>query len=154
MGIFSRDPDQEARRAQRQAAEARRAAAEAFKASPAGRARAARRAGRQIFQVDLPLSTTQGRVVPMFAAFATTSEAIDGGSVIEAIEREGWRLENVGYIYRITGSVSRDKFMASGQQEAVHGEIVGIYLFRAFGEAPGVDDVEDVEEGRVTFDAR
>ena len=33
-------------------------------------------------------------------------------------------------------TVSRDKFLSSGQQEAVTGEIVGIYLFRiAVGDA-------------------
>jgi hypothetical protein len=33
----------------------------------------------------------------------------------------------------VISTVSRDKFFASGQQEAVTGEIVGIYLFRIVG---------------------
>lgn len=55
-------------------------------------------------------------------------------STLDAIERQGWKLEHAGYVFRVTGSESRDKFLASGQQEAVSGEIIGIYLFRASGD--------------------
>ncbi len=67
----------------------------------------------------------------MVGAFANSTKIEDYSGTIQAIEDEGWHLEHVGYIYRITGSESRDKFLASGQQEAVSGEIVGIYIFRA-----------------------
>jgi hypothetical protein len=67
----------------------------------------------------------------MVGAFANSSTTKDSSNVIQSIENEGWHLENVGYVYRITGSESRDKFLASGQQEAVSGEIIGIYIFRA-----------------------
>ncbi len=67
----------------------------------------------------------------MVGAFANSTRTQDYSNVIQSIEEEGWRLEHVGYVYRITGSQSRDKFIASGQQEAVSGEIVGIYLFRS-----------------------
>lgn len=52
------------------------------------------------------------------------------GSPIEQIESEGWTLANAGYVFQETGSVSRDKFLSSGQQEAVSGRILGIYIFR------------------------
>jgi hypothetical protein len=55
----------------------------------------------------------------------------DFSNEIEAIESEGWHLEHAGYVYRMTGSVSRDKLLSSGQQEAIHGEVLGIYIFRA-----------------------
>ena len=85
----------------------------------------------KIFQIDVPLSKTKGQTVAMVGAFADSTKTVDYSSSIQAIEEEGWRLEHVGYVYRITGSESRDKFLASGQQEAVSGEIVGIYIFRA-----------------------
>ncbi|QJR36774.1 hypothetical protein [Gemmatimonas groenlandica] len=97
--------------------------------TPPGRARLARAAGERVFQIDLPLSTTTAAVVPMVGAL-TNSTGANHGSTIDLIEREGWRLEHVGYVFRATGSESRDKFLASGQQEAISGEIIGIYLFR------------------------
>lgn len=84
-----------------------------------------------IYQIDMPLSQTTGRTVAMTGAYADSTKTKDYSNVIQSIEKEGWHLDHVGYVYRITGSVSRDKFLASGQQEAVSGEIVGIYIFRA-----------------------
>ena len=85
----------------------------------------------KIFQIDLPLSSTKARVEAMVGAYADSSDAKDYSNEIQSVEGEGWRLEHANYIYRITGSVSRDKFLASGQQEAVSGEIIGIYIFRS-----------------------
>ncbi|HLU91595.1 MAG TPA: hypothetical protein VKZ46_03330 [Pedomonas sp.] len=134
---------------------AKREAQERFAATPAGQARRARQSGRSIFQIDLSLSATRGAVLPMVTAYSVSTEVGSAGNAIEAIEAEGWRLEHVGYVYRMTGSTSRDKFMASGQQEAVHGEIVGVYLFRATeGPAPHPIDLDADAEGRTLFDAR
>ena len=102
-----------------------------FAASPAGLARAAKANGMNLFQIDVPLSETKAQIVAMVGAFAQSTKTTDYSSIIQMIEDEGWHLEHVGYVYRITGSESRDKFLASGQQEAVSGEIVGIYIFRA-----------------------
>ena len=55
----------------------------------------------------------------------------DAWTWIEKIESEGWRMEHVGYVFRPTRTVSRDRFLASGQQEAISGEVLGIYIFRA-----------------------
>lgn len=131
MGFFSKSPEEIAAREARKKAEADKRAAEAFAATPPGRARAARAAGARTFQIDMPLSTTKGEAIPMMMAIAQSTPTTDPTTVLDGIEAEGWRLEHVGYVYRILGSVSRDKFMSSGQQEAMHGEIVGIYLFRA-----------------------
>lgn len=140
MGIFSDSSEDQARLARAQRLEAQRQAQAEFLHSPHGRARAARRAGATIFQIDLPLSETTGRTVAMVGAFATSSPATSAANLIERIEAEGWRLENVGYVYRLKGSTTRDKFLASGQEEAMHGEIVGIYLFRATeGPAPSAE---------------
>lgn len=98
--------------------------------SPAEQARAAKAAGARLFQVSLPLSRTVGHTVAMIGAYASTKDTRHG-SILDSVEAEGWKLEHAAYVYRVTGSVSRDKFLASGQQEAVHGEIVGIYIFRS-----------------------
>ena len=131
MGFFSRSPEEIAASEQRRQEEEKRKKEAEFAASPAGQARAAKAAGMKIFQIDVPLSKTKGQTVAMVGAFADSTKTVDYSSSIQAIEEEGWRLEHVGYVYRITGSESRDKFLASGQQEAVSGEIVGIYIFRA-----------------------
>jgi len=111
--------------------EKKRKLEEAFAKTPAGKARAAKAAGMKIFQIDIPLSKTEAYTVAMIGAFSKSANIQDYAGTIQAIEDEGWRLDHVGYVYRITGSQSRDKFLASGQQEAVSGEIVGIYIFRA-----------------------
>lgn len=131
MGLFSSTPEEKAEKERRRAEEAARLAEAEFAASPAGQARSAKAAGMKIFQIDVPLSKTKGQTVAMVGAFAHSSKTVNYANIIQSIEDEGWRLDHVGYVYRVTGSESRDKFMASGQQEAVSGEIIGIYIFRA-----------------------
>jgi hypothetical protein len=97
---------------------------------PVEQARAAKAAGSRLLQISLPVSQTTATVVAMVGAFAS-STSTPHASVLDRIESEGWRLEHAAYVYRVTGSESRDKFLSSGQQEAVRGEIVGIYLFRS-----------------------
>lgn len=131
MGFFNPTPEERVAKEKKRAEEESRRAEAEFAASPAGQARAAKAAGMRIFQIDVPLSETKGYTVAMVGAFANSTKTQDYSNLIQSIEEEGWSLEHVGYVYRITGSESRDKFMASGQQEAVSGEIVGIYLFRS-----------------------
>jgi hypothetical protein len=50
--------------------------------------------------------------------------------VLGGIEREGWKLADVGYVFEQTGSVSRDKFYSPGQTASVTGNIIGVSLFR------------------------
>lgn len=102
---------------------------ERFAKTPAGQARAAKMAGAQIFQFVAPLSKTSADVVAMMGAFTSTKDS-QHASILDTIEAEGWFLEHAGYVYRVTRSISRDKFLSSGQQEAVEGEIIGIYIFR------------------------
>ena len=131
MGFFNKTDEERAKKEQKKLEKENRKREAAFAATPAGQARAAKAAGLKIFQMDVPLSKTTGYTETMTRAYAESSETKDYSSTIQSIEEEGWRLDHVGYVYRITGSVSRDKFLASGQQEAVSGEIVGIYIFRA-----------------------
>ena len=138
MSFFNPTPEERTEKERKRAEKERKRAEkeqrridEVFAASPAGQARSARIDGRTIFQIDVPLSQTTGRTVAMEGAYANSTKTEDYSMVIQSIEEEGWHLEHVGYVYRLTGSESRDKFFASGQQEAVSGEIVGIYIFRA-----------------------
>ena len=145
MGLLDKDPakaqqKQIEKEARRQAAEqeaqekAARAEAERFTNSPQGRAREAREEGSTLFEISLPVASTQkarfGDFSQAWAPTATRTRNLEQMNVIEAIELEGWRLEHVGYVFQPTGTESRDKFLASGQIETVMGNIVGCYLFR------------------------
>jgi hypothetical protein len=131
MGLFSTTPEERAAKEREKAERARKLAEAEFAASYQGRARAARAAGHKVYQVSMPLSTTTGTTLALQAAVAKTSAMRDFSNEIEAIESEGWHLAHASYVYRMTGSVSRDKLLSSGQQEAIHGEVLGIYIFRA-----------------------
>lgn len=132
--LFGRKPSKEermeARRRERKLREE-----EAFRSTPKGIARTAKEEGRKVFQYVEKLSETVGAAVPMVGAF-TSGKQNEGViiSSIEDIESEGWVLINDNYVFQVTGSVSRDKFLSSGQQEAVSGQLIGIYTFRAVDE--------------------
>jgi hypothetical protein len=109
--------------------------AEEFARSPAGQARAAAKSDARLFQIVLPLNQTRANVVAMVGAFTNATDLEQTGT-LEAIETEGWRLEHTGCVSRMTGSESRNKSMSSGQQQAVSGEIVGVYVFRRSDQDP------------------
>ncbi len=146
MGLFLKSPEEKAAREKErieQKAETERKKIEklrqleekAFAASPAGQARVAKASGSTIFQIDLPLSKT---TAPWGASCGQSSKTEDYSTTIESIEKEGWRLDHAGYVYRITGSDSHEKAIGSGLREAVSGEIIGIYIFRAGAGGAGV----------------
>jgi hypothetical protein len=129
--MFNKSPREKAAAEANRIESQKRREAEKFAKSPPGRAQAAKEKGARIFQISIPLSKTTANVVPMIGAFTQGREVETHTTVLDSIEAQGWRLEHAGYVFRVTGSESRDKFMSSGQQEAVAGEIMGIYLFRA-----------------------
>ena len=126
----------------------------AWAATDHGRAQLAYDAGELFFQMQRVISTTRGQVFVMVGASAFSAEAdqsaegitglFGSGSdklaqqtenlpitqTLAIVEQIGWRLVHLGYTYRETYSVSRDKFLSSGQQTAMSGEIVAIHLFR------------------------
>lgn len=122
-----------AAKAKDEAAKAKEEAA--FWSSPQGRARAAMQAGQKLFQITLPVSTTEkawfGDSAMFGAPTATRTRESQPGGPLEGIEAEGWRLEHVGYVFQPTGTESRDRLLASGQVETIVGQVIGIYLFRA-----------------------
>lgn len=102
-----------------------------FAQTPRGRARKARTAGRRLFQIDLPLSQTVGHSSLLLGTFTTATGTADATDLLEQIEAEGWHLIDASYVFRPTGSASREKIIGSTEREAISGDIIGIYLFRA-----------------------
>ena len=132
--MLTRDSE---KKAQKQTAkEEQRAAEQAekerqeFLASPIGQARTAHE-GDMFFQFVAPLSETRRTVMAVLGGSKDMKKTeTRHADVLGGIEREGWRLDDVGYVFEQTGSVSRDKFYSSGQTASVTGNIVGVYLFR------------------------
>jgi hypothetical protein len=112
--------------------EAERRQAE-FLASPVGQATTAKEQGQGFFEIQLQVGSSQRDSTVWGSnnfALAKTETATHSGT-LAAIEALGWRLEHVGYVFMITGESSRDKMLSTGQQTAVSGVTVGIYLFRS-----------------------
>jgi hypothetical protein len=150
--LINKDPDkQQAKTAAKAEAEAARQAASADKAgreveaafarSPQGLARAASQAGDGFFQLTIPLSQTERTSMGILsggqqAGWDVRTRTGSHSDVLSLIESEGWRLQDVDYVFQQTGAVSRDKLLSSGQTSVVTGQIVGIYLFRRAAEPP------------------
>lgn len=141
MTFFQKDPAKAAAkadaRATAKAEQERLRAEEAFRRSPVGRARGAREAGLRFFQISIPLQQTERTALGVLSGDSTQAgmktSKTDAADTLAAIENEGWRLEQAGYVFRQTGAVSRDKLLSSGQTETVMGEVLGVYIFRAAG---------------------
>jgi hypothetical protein len=138
--------DQAGRERDRQKAEdkAKRQAQKAeeqFRASPIGQATTAFDEGDGFFEIMLPISQTRRT---MFAPgtydgySVKTQRSGSHGDLLSRIEAIGWRLEHVGYVFQMQGSVSRDKLLSSGQETGITGAIMGVYLFRRFEDAQSV----------------
>lgn len=98
--------------------------------TPQGRARTARRKGRKFFQIDVALSQTTGHA-SFFGAFTSGGATADASELLECIEAEGWRLIDASYVFRPTGTASRERIIGTTEEEAISGQIIGIYLFRS-----------------------
>lgn len=103
-----------------------------FKRSAPGKAAVAFDRGDEFFQVELSHADVTGSATlwaggARDAAIGRRGRAAD---ILGEIEEAGWRLEHANWVYVQTGQNSRDKFVATGQQVVVTGEVLGIYLFR------------------------
>ena len=113
----------------RQAAEARDRAA--WLASPVGAATAAKEAGERFLELQLPVGGHLGQ-----ASWGTATgerTVTSSAAVLGQIEEVGWRLEHASYFFMVTGESSTDRFFLTGQETAVSGQTVGVYLFRNAG---------------------
>ena len=139
MGLLTKKTEEEKAaeaQAKERERELKRQAAEeaAFNASPPGQARLARQTGQRFFQLVLPIENVDRSWLAkisheMNTRVKETNDVV--GAVLTAVEDEGWELVEAGYVFRETGGASRDKLLASGQQIAVIGDTLGIYLFKA-----------------------
>ena len=119
----------EAEKQAQKAADKERKQHEAFLKTPVGLARGAFEQGDHLFQVDFDVKSTKASVVAMTGAFST-SKSNDVSDVLNEICREGWEIQSASMVFHETGSESRDKFLASGQQIAVKGDVIGYYVFK------------------------
>jgi hypothetical protein len=116
-------------KAERQEQEGIERERQAFLASPAGLARTAFERGDQLFQFEIDVKNTKAAVIPMVTATTNTSST-DPVEILNSVCHEGWDLVNGSFVFHELGSESRDKFMASGQNIAVKGTVIGYYVFR------------------------
>jgi hypothetical protein len=117
-------------KARADATKARQKLKDDFFASPPGRARNAFERGDHVFQYSIDVQKTEPIVIAMTGAFTKTKATNDPSEILNAVCNEGWELVNGSFVFLELGSESRDKFMASGQNVAVKGTIVGYYLFK------------------------
>jgi hypothetical protein len=97
--------------------------------SPPGQARLAYEHGDQIFQCAIDVKQTKAMVVAMVGAY-TTQSSNDPAAILNQICWEGWDLVDASFVFVELGSESRDKFLASGQNVAVKGTVMGYYVFK------------------------
>lgn len=121
MALFKSAEDKEAA--------SREAADRAFWESPVGQARLAHERGDVVFQLAMPLRSQKAVIVPMAGGTSAASEK-DWTAELNDVVREGWDLLSGSAVYVQTGQESRDKFMASGQNVAISGQVIGYYLFK------------------------
>jgi hypothetical protein len=121
--------EEEAQRQAAEAAEQQRKAAE-FAGSPVGKATTARQQGRQLFQILLPLAELNGGS----SSFGSSENQLSGlveNTVLDEIEKIGWRLEHASAVFTETGATSSARVLATGEGTVTRGVIHGLYVFRA-----------------------
>lgn len=146
MGLFKSEEDKAREEAERQAIaaeeEARYAAAEQEQAhqdwlsSPLGRATSAKEAGQAFFEVQLDVGRQEREAMWGTRDYASDERIDSSAELLEAIEKVGWTLEHVGYVFKMTGQSSTERMFVTGEDTAVSGVTVGIYLFRRTTGAP------------------
>ena len=120
----------------------------ALRSTDHGRAKLALNAGEQFFQMQRVVSSTRGQLwlgtltdktdeaarstmlERLLRDLSGAEEDLPITQALAVVEWLGWRLVHMACAYRQTSAESRDFFLASGQQVAMSGEVVVIYLFR------------------------
>lgn len=140
--MFKSAEERAAARREREAEEAREQAAlaeeaqleeeerrrEEFLATPVGAATAAMEEGETFFEVQLEVGSNIGSAG--FGSIDGRHSVSSSASTLGMIEQLGWRLEHAGYFFMITGESSTQRVFATGDNTAVSGVTVGVYLFR------------------------
>ena len=140
--MFKSAEEKEAERLEREAEEARVAAAEAERAraeeearqraawlaSPVGAATAAKEAEERFLELQLPVGGHLGQA--SWGMASGERKADSSAAILGQIEKVGWRLEHASYVFMVTGQSSTERMFLTGQETAVSGVTVGVYLFR------------------------
>jgi hypothetical protein len=140
--VFRSADERESRRQAREADQARSEAAraeqariadeqrrrEAFLATPVGAATVAMEEGQAFFEVQLEVGGLSGSA--SFGSASGRRSTSSSAAILGEIEELGWRLEHVGYYFMITGETSTKKVLVSGDETAISGITLGVYLFR------------------------
>lgn len=140
MGLFKSE-DEKAQEAAARAEQERREAESqvlaqqaererAWLATPLGQAQAALERGERFCELQLVVGRQEREAMWGARDYATSDVVISSAQVLGQVEEMGWRLEHVGYVFRMTGESSSQKAFASGLQTSVSGDTVGVYLFR------------------------
>lgn len=110
------------------AAEALEKQRAAYLATPVGQAELAKQRGDAFFQFEHDVATLSGAYG--FGLNAGTMKPSGRSDILGQIEAAGWRLENVGYVFVETSSVTKERAFSGGQGTVTRGSVHGIYLFR------------------------
>lgn len=140
MGLFGSEEDKARKEAERQEreralADQQRARKEErrrqeWTASPLGMATAAKEAAQTFFEVQLEVGRAEGTAMWGTRDHISSEQISSSAELLGEIEQLGWRLEHVGYVFRMTGQSSSERIFVSGEESAVSGVTLGIYLFR------------------------
>jgi hypothetical protein len=65
-----------------------------------------------------------------FGSTTSSHSTKSSAATLEEIEKLGWHLEHASYFFMITRESSTDHFMVTGQDTAISGVTMGVYLFR------------------------
>jgi hypothetical protein len=101
-------------------------------ASPISQATTAKEQGQGFFEIQLEVGSSQ-RDTTIFGGNNDNlgqNKTQSHAGTLAVIEAIGWRLEHVGHVFVVTSESSRNKLLLTGQQTAVSGNTIGIYLFR------------------------
>lgn len=128
-----REAERQAREEQARAA-ARQRKHEAFLASPVGQATVAKRNGDRFFEIQLEVGGHDGSAG--FGSAEGQRTAASSAATLGEIEELGWHLEHVGYYFMVTGESSTKHVLVSGDETAVRGITIGVYLFRSTAVRP------------------
>lgn len=123
-----------AEQAAQQQAAAEEKARKAWLAGPVGRARTAKEAGAEFFEVQLEVGAHVGSA--SWGEAGGQRSSTSSADTLGEIERSGWRLEHASHVFMVTGESSTERVLLSGQNTAVTGAMVGVYLFRSDRSVP------------------
>jgi hypothetical protein len=120
--------EEQVRLAAEQHAAAEERARQAWLAGPVGRATTAKGAGVEFFELQLEVGAHAGSA--SWGEASGQRSSTSSADTLGEIERAGWRLEHASHVFLVTGESSTDRVFSTGQNTAVTGAMVGVYLFR------------------------